>query len=287
MRPDFWDHPLAPYCVVGPTGSGKTAHAVALAQRLGAEIVNVDAYQIYAGLPILTAQPTPEEQAAAPHHLYGVLQITELCNAGVYFRLASAKIRELQSRGVRPLLVGGGGMYLKCLTHGLNDLPTPDPALRAELEALPLGEIAARLLALDPQAGEHVSLQNPRHALRALEISMLTGKPASQLKSAWNVDYGPIPGILLDPPRPELYARIERRCRAMLASGALEEVAAFDSLSATAAKAIGVAEIQARLRGELSLAETEGAIAQATRRYAKRQVSWFRNQARFTPDLAG
>jgi tRNA dimethylallyltransferase len=284
-RPSFWERPLAPYCVAGPTASGKSAHAAALAAEMGGEVVNVDAYQIYRGLPILTAQPTAAELSLAPHHLYGAWGPEELGGAGRYFRLAEAKIREIQARGARPILVGGNGMYFKCLTHGLNELPEAEPALRAEIEALEPAELAARLLALDPRAAEHVNLQNPRHCQRALEICVMTGKPASELKTAWDADYGPTPGVFLDPPREALYAKINARTRAMLQGGVLEEVAALDAsgpVSATAAKALGLEEIRAHLRGELTLAEVEERLAQATRRYAKRQVSWFRNQAAFT-----
>jgi tRNA dimethylallyltransferase len=278
MRPDFWNHPLHPICLAGPTASGKSGLAAALAAKLGAEIINVDAYQIYQGLPILTAQPSAREFESATHHLYGVLPLTEICNAGHYFRLASAKIQQLQTSGIRPLLVGGNGMYFKCLTHGLNELPEADLALRAKLEVLSPQEIANQLLALDAAAASHVNLQNPRHALRALEICLLTGRPSSELKSAWQAEDWPVPGVFLHPNRAALYARINLRTREMLQQGAIEEVAALDELSRTAAKAIGVAEIQALLQGEQTRAETEELIAQATRRYAKRQISWFRNQ---------
>lgn len=265
--------------VVGPTGSGKSAVALAAAQQLEAEIINADAFQVYRGLEILTAQPSAAERAQVPHHLYGILDPAEDFDAARFATLAQAKIQDVILRGKRPLLVGGSGLYLKALTHGLADLPPVDATLRATLLAMPEAEALEKLHSLDPLAATHVNLQNPRQVQRALEICLLTGQPASQFKQAWKQQSLPPCGIRLELPREELYRRIDQRTVAMFEQGVVEEIQRLGRLSLTAQKAIGLREI----RSGAPLDEILPAMQQATRRYAKRQLTWFRREPHFLP----
>jgi tRNA dimethylallyltransferase len=267
--------------LTGPTACGKTDVALALARHTGGEIVCADAFQLYAGLPVLTAQPSAADLAAAPHHLYGGVPLTEDMDAAKFARLALKCISEIESRGRLPIVTGGSGLYIKALTHGLSPLPPADLILRAELDGLTAEERIARLLALDPAAGDTVSLTNPRYVQRALEVALLTGRPVAAQRTSFAT--GPrtgIRGIFLHRDRAELYSRINTRTLAMLEHGALEEVRALSSspLSATAEKTIGLRELRAVLAGELSLADATAAIQQTTRRYAKRQETWFRRE---------
>ncbi len=271
-----------PVYIVGPTGSGKSAIAMTLAEAHQGEIINADAFQVYQGLEILTAQPTAEDRACVPHHLYGFLSVSEEFDAAQYAKLAQAKVAEVQSRGRLPIIVGGSGLYVKALTHGLSDLPPINEALRAELAAESLETLLPRLLELDPAAASHVNLQNPRHVQRALEICLLTGRPATEFKQAWKDVANPARGIFVNPPRDELYQRINRRTDEMFAAGVVTEVHHLlrqGPLSATASKAIGLQTI-VHLQDE-SAARSE--IQQATRRYAKRQITWFKRESYFTP----
>ena len=273
---------LAPCYLVGPTGSGKSAAAVAMAESQGGEIINADAFQVYAGMPILTAQPSAEDFARVPHHLYGFLPVSEDFDAAQYAKLARQKISEIQARGRRPIIVGGSGMYVKALTHGLSDLPPVDETLRLELASQSLETLLPRLLELDPDAASHVNLQNPRHVQRALEICILTGRPASQFKQAWKAIVPNVQGYFLNPPRDELYSRIDKRTHAMFASGVVAEVHQLltqGPLSATASKAIGLQIIREMTDEPTAIAQ----IQQATRRYAKRQFTWFKRETYFTP----
>ena len=185
----------------------------------GAEIVNADAFQLYRGLETLTAAPSMADRAAVPHHLYGVLDPCERCDAARYAQMARSTLAEIASRGKLALVVGGSGLYLKALTHGLSDLPS-DPAVRAQLAARPLEEKVAMLIERDPAAAARVNLSNPRYVDRALEISMLTGRPASQARAAWDAPDPPwLRGILLTWPRAELVRRIDERVVTMVSSG--------------------------------------------------------------------
>ena len=267
--------------IAGPTASGKSAVAAAVAQRTGGEVVCADAYQLYAGLPILTAQPSAEEQAAAPHHLFGSVPLDDEMDAAAYARMAAACLADIQSRGRLPILCGGGGLYLKAVTHGLAPLPPADEALRARLAAESPEALVAQLLALDPAAAQTVNLRNPRYVERALEICLLTERPASELRS--NFAAGPRPeftGHVILPEREMLYTRVNARTLEMFAQGVVEEVRALagSPLSATAAKTLGLREIQSLLNGGLSMPQAVEAIQQATRRYAKRQGTWFRRE---------
>jgi len=276
-----------PLYVCGPTASGKTALALELARQHHGEIVNADAFQLYRGLDTLTAAPSAAEQAVVPHHLFGVLDPSEPNDAQSYATLATKVIAEIIARGRTPIVTGGSGLYLKFLTHGAAPLPQGEPTLRAELDALPLEELVRRLGELDPAEAARTNLQNRRYVSRALEICLLTGKRASELRDQWETAtrdrVAALRGYVIQLPRPELHARIARRTKAMLDGGAIEEVAAVGSVSETCGKAIGFREIQALLRGEIDRPACEELINAATRQYAKRQETWFRRETWLKP----
>ena len=281
-----------PLYVCGPTASGKTALALELARQHHGEIVNADAFQLYRGLDTLTAAPSAAEQALVPHHLFSVLDPAEPNDAQSYATLATTVIEEIIARGRTPIVTGGSGLYLKFLTHGAAPLPQGEPALRTELEELPLEELVRRLEELDPAEAARTNLQNRRYVSRALEICLLTGKRASELRDQWESAtrdrVAALRGYVIQLPRPELHARIARRTKAMLDGGAIEEVAAaVSSVSETCGKAIGFREIQALLRGEIDRPTCEELINAATRQYAKRQETWFRRESWLTPRGGG
>jgi len=270
--------PKSTILIAGPTASGKSALALELASRLDGEIVNADAFQLYAGLDVITAKPSAADFARVPHHLYGVLPLTQACDAQRYHDLAKPVIEEIASRGKTPLVVGGSGLYLKALTHGLAPLPQGDAAMRETLRERSLEDKVAELLAFDPAAATTVNLRNPRYVERALEICLLTGQPQSELRQSFQNAQPKLRGLVLSWEREALCHRIEARTRQMLASGALEEVAALGDMSITACKAIGIREIRDHLAGRLTLEQTIEAITIATRQYAKRQATWFRRE---------
>jgi tRNA dimethylallyltransferase len=276
-----------PIVVAGPTGVGKTAFAVDLANELDGEILGADAYQVYRGLEILTGQPTSEMLSAAPHHLIGFLPHTEVFDAGRFATIMRERISEVLSRGKVPIVTGGSGLYIKALTHGLVDVPPANPALRSELASLSSRQLQERLGKIDPAA--RIDFQNPRRVLRALEISILTGRPASEMRRGWEGKAAlGFRGLLLVRERKELQARIAENVRGMFERGVVAEVGKIKAIGATAAMAIGLSDIQALRRGEITEAECIAAVTRATRRYAKRQLTWFRNQFTFQIiDLTG
>ena len=278
-------HP--PFYICGPTASGKSALALEMAQQLDGEIVNADAFQLYRGLEIVSAAPSPEERARVPHHLYGVLDPSVAADAGSYLRLVRPVIEDIQARGKTPVITGGSGLYLKFLTHGPAPLPTGDATLRAELDARPLADLVAELESLDPVEAARTALQNRRFVSRALEICLLSGQQASTLRDRWESQTAQVSaqlrGCVIQRGRPDLHARIARRTRVMLDGGASAEVAALTHASANCEKAIGVREIRSLLAGEIDRATCEDLINAATRQYAKRQESWFRRELWLTP----
>lgn len=271
--------------IAGPTGVGKTALALTLAERLGGEIVGADAFQIYRGLPILTAQPTPAQQAAVPHHLIGSVDPGESYDVGRYTREALPILEAIVARGHTPILVGGTGLYLKALLGGLDEMPATDPDLRKKLSSLSLPSLIERLRIADPKAPDQIDLLNRRRVERALEIVLLSGKPLSESRTS-KVKAKSIPGLralLLTRNREDLTARIEANVQRMFAEEVEAEVAAFpeDRIGATANMTLGLREIRSLLRTEITRAEAINAITTATRRYAKRQMTWFKNQHNF------
>lgn len=274
-----------PLYLCGTTASGKTGLALALAEAWGGEIVNADAFQVYRGLEILSAAPTQEEMARCPHHLFGILDPGESMDAAKYEALAKPVIEEIQGRGKCPIIVGGSGLYLKFLTHGVAKAPPADEKIRAELDQLAVDEILYRLKELDPAEAARQNSQNRRHLSRALEICLITGGRASDLRTNFKdpaVLEG-LKGIVLRWPREVLAERIALRTRSMMEGGALEEVAGLSEVEGTIRQAIGVREIEAFLKGEITRDECEERITISTRQYAKRQRNWFRRESWLRP----
>ncbi len=276
---------LSPFYLCGTTASGKTALALALAETGGGEIVNADAFQVYRGLEVLSAAPTAEEIARCPHHLFGFMDPTEPMDAAKYEALASPVIADIQARGKRPIIVGGSGLYLKFLTHGVAPAPSGDPKIRAELEQLPADEIYRRLRLLDPEEAEKQNSGNHRHLSRALEICLITGGKASDLRKNFSdpAHVANLDGIVLTWPREVLADRIALRTARMLDEGAIEEVKNLPSDAGTIRQAIGVREIEAYFAGEMTRAECLERITISTRQYAKRQRNWFRRESWLRP----
>ncbi len=269
-----------PFYLVGPTASGKSALAITLAERISGEIVNADAFQLYRGLDICTAKPSPTELERVPHHLYSVISPTELCDAQRYCDLARTAIADIIARGKTPIIVGGSGLYVKSLTHGLTPLPSHE-ILRNKLTHLTNKERIAWLLHRDNEAESNVNFKNDRHVSRALEICLLTGQPQSQLRKAWLQNQPHYNGVRLLWDRSLLNERIDQRVQNMVHTGLVAEIAALDPLSATAEKAIGIRQIRAHLASQCSLAEAIAAIQLATRQYARRQDKWFQRETGF------
>jgi tRNA dimethylallyltransferase len=267
------------FFIVGPTAIGKSELAADVARDLGAEIVSVDAFQIYRGLDLLTAKPDASTVSKAPHHLIGTISILEEMNPEKFRGLALQAISEIHSRGKRTIVVGGSGLYLKAVTHGLSVVSSANPDLRAHLNELSLADLQKKLRGLDPKTA--VDLKNRRRVVRAIEICLLSGTPASQQRQ-WNAGETPVTtGVFVFRDRDDLYQRINKRVEEMFESGVIEEVRAVGAMSETASKMIGLREIRELLTGKMSMLQCVAAIQQCTRRYAKRQLTWFRRQTNF------
>lgn len=281
---------------MGPTASGKSALALALAERLGGEIVNADSMQVYCDFRILTARPSVEEERQAPHHLYGHVDGAELYSTGRWLSDALVAIADIRARGKVPIVVGGTGLYFKALTQGLADIPTADPEARAALRERAEREGAAALHAelslRDPQTAARLEPNDAPRILRALEVLETTGESIS----AFQVNTKPAlaaddwRGLALTPDREKLYASINARFDVMLEAGALDEVRAFATrhLDPTlpAVKAHGAPALSAYLRNEISLADAAEIGKRDTRRYAKRQFTWIGGQMPAWPRVA-
>jgi tRNA dimethylallyltransferase len=274
--------------LVGPTGTGKTDLSLQLAAHLGAEIVNCDSRQVYRFLDIGTAKPSAAERAAVPHHLLDVVDPDEGFDCARYRELARAAIADIRSRGARVVLVGGSGLYLKVLRYGLAAAPPADAALRARLageEDADPGILHARLRERDPAAAARLHPRDRVRLLRALEVGELTGRPLS----AWQAAHGfraaelPMRVIVLTRERAALHARLDARCRRMIDAGFVAEVRdlwqrGFGPALAPL-RSIGYREIGVHLQGRCDLETAIGAMQRATRRLAKRQLTWFRAEA--------
>jgi tRNA dimethylallyltransferase len=276
------------FFIVGPTATGKSELAADVAGEIGTEIVSADAFQIYGGLGLLTAKPDASTLAKAPHHLIGTAPLNEEMNAEKYRCAATRAIDEINSRGRLAMVVGGSGLYIRALTHGLAPLPEADFKLREELNAMSLDELRSRLVQLDPEAGRTIDTKNRRRVVRALEICLLTRKPVTEVVAGVG-DRGrpgsaiPATGVFVFRDREKLYQRINQRVEAMFEHGVIEEVRATGATGATASQMIGLREIRELLDGKISLLQCIAEIQQATRRYAKRQLTWFRRQTNFSP----
>jgi tRNA dimethylallyltransferase len=289
--------PSTVFVICGPTASGKSDLALALAERLsaigtggaGGTIINADSMQVYRGLEILTAQPDDQTRARVPHELYGVLAPDDPCSAGRWRDMALAAIGAAQAEGRVPIIAGGTGLYLKALMDGIAPVPDIPKDIRADVRArhARLGNegFHAALAVVDPDAAATIKPTDPHRMMRALEVLEATGEPLK----AWQGRQGTgapagldFRTVLLDPPRAGLYAAIEARFDAMAAAGAVDEAAALVGLdldpSLPALKALGVTDLARAARGECAL---EAAVMQAktaSRQYAKRQVTWFKGQ---------
>ena len=273
------------FFIVGPTAVGKTSLAIELAEQFDAEIINADAFQIYRGLDILTAKPDSEVQRQVRHHLLSQVSLGETMSAVRFGDLAYAALADIHSRNKNAIIAGGSGLYLKAITHGFDEVPPPDPMLRQKLRALSLEELGMRLRDLNPQLAARTDLKNPPRVIRAIEIASFR----EQYVVAGVADVGrrsttratPTVGVLVLRDRDDLYQRINDRVNAMFREGVQEEVRALQDIGPTAANALGLKEIRALIKNQISRTECIAKIQQATRRYAKRQLTWFRHQTTF------
>ena len=270
--------------IAGPTASGKSALAVALAKRTGGVIVNADSAQLYADLNVLSARPSPAELAHAEHRLYGVRDGADPCSAAQWAALARSEIASIHAAGRLPILVGGTGLYLRTLLDGIAPIPQIDPAVRAGVRAAPLADNRSALEALDPEAAARLRPTDTSRIARALEVVRSTGRGIASwhAERTGGIERIALRPLILLPPREWLSIRCDARFAAMLDGGAIAEVEALLARALDPAlsvmRAIGVREIAALLRGERSQEETLAAGVQATRHYAKRQYTWFAHQ---------
>lgn len=274
--------------IAGPTASGKSAIALMLAEALGGVVINANSMQIYRELQILSARPSAAEEARAPHRLYGVLSVRETCSAGRWRRLALDAVAEADQAGRLPILVGGTGLYLNALLEGLAEIPEIPEAIRHEVRAhhaaIGQARFRAELEAVDPATVARLEPNEPQRHIRALEVFRATGKPLS----AWLATAPSEPWLrptfvqLIMPERGALLASCDTRFDAMMAVGALDEARRLLDMALDpvlpATRALGLRELQTHLRGEKTLDEAVAAAKLATRRYAKRQTTWFRHQ---------
>ncbi len=277
--------------IAGPTASGKSAVSLVLAQRLDGEIVNADSMQLYRELPLLSAAPDAADRARAPHHLYGIAGVGEPFSVARWLSLAGEAIADIRARGRMPIVVGGTGLYFRALLGGLSEVPPIDEAVRRAVRALVLADGAgaghAALSAEDPAMAARLLPSDAQRVARALEVVRSTGRSLAEWQET-AVD-GPLAALdrqggvarfVLLPPRDWLYARCDLRFDRMMAAGVLDEVAALPPAdpNLTALKALGIPQLRAALAGDLPLAEAVARAKTATRQYAKRQMTWFRNQ---------
>ncbi|TQN63454.1 tRNA (adenosine(37)-N6)-dimethylallyltransferase MiaA [Agrobacterium tumefaciens] len=275
--------------ITGPTASGKSALALRLARERGGVVINADSMQVYDTLRVLTARPSEDEMEGVPHLLYGHVPASNLYSTGEWLREISALLPDLRKQGRFPVIVGGTGLYFKALTGGLSDMPAIPDDIRERLRSRLIEEgpavLHAELSLLDPAMAEGLQPADGQRIVRALEVIEATGKSIRDFQKASGpmiIDPDRAQKIVVLPDRPVLHDRINRRFETMMESGAVEEVKALLALNlapdATAMKAIGVSQIADMLAGRMSEAEVIEKSAAATRQYAKRQMTWFRNQ---------
>jgi len=274
--------------IAGPTASGKSALALNLARETGALIINADSQQLYADLRVLTARPSPEDEAQADHRLYGVADAADAWSVGKWSR-ATLNLLDIARADGRPaILVGGTGLYFTAMTRGLADIPPVPQSVRdaAEADYMAQGEAAfrARLAEIDAEAARSIEQGDRQRLVRAMSVHSASGRALSD----WKADTRPLltpgswRGRVIEPDRADLYANCDRRVDVMMENGALDEVRALTARNLSPAlpamKAVGVRELAAYLAGEIGRDEAIDALKQATRNYAKRQLTWFRNQ---------
>jgi tRNA dimethylallyltransferase len=267
--------------IAGPTAVGKSDIALALAEKIGGEIISVDSMQVYRGLDIGTAKPDAATQKRIPHHLIDVCNLNEPFDAAKFILLASRAVAEIQSRNKVPIFCGGTGLYFKAYLDGLGEAPAADPLLRAELETTSFEKLLNELRERDPVAYEKIDKQNPRRVIRAIEVIRTTGKPFSSQRAEW-----PAPQTTKDTlhfftrSADDLRRRIDVRVDEMFRRGLVEETRELLKRglaeNKTAMQAIGYRQVVEHLRGEHDLAETMGLVKIRTRQFAKRQPTWFK-----------
>jgi tRNA dimethylallyltransferase len=288
-----------PILIAGPTAVGKSEIALRLAGQQGGEIISADSMQVYRGLDIGTAKPSPADRARVPHHLIDICDLTESFDAAQFARLAHRAVTEIQSRGRVPIFCGGTGLYFKAFIDGLGEAPPADTKLRAELEAMPLENLLAELCERDPAAYEKIDKKNPRRVIRAVEVIRLTGKPFSTQRADWDARHasrlaaskqsedGITHHFYCFTRQPaDLHARINARVDAMFARGLVDETRKLLKRglaeNKTAMQAIGYRQVVDYLRGEprklSGLPETIELVKIRTRQFAKRQLTWFHRQ---------
>ena len=265
--------------IVGPTAVGKTAVSLHLAQELNGEVVSADSRQVYRGMDIGTAKATPEERARVPHHLLDLVDPDETLTLARYQRLAYSAIDDILARGRLPLLVGGSGQYIHAVIEGWN-VPkvAPQAPLRLALEALTTDELNRWLAALDPVAAARIDQRNRRRLLRALEVTLVTGRPISDQQRKSPPPYRILQvGLVLE--RPLLYQRIDARVHRMMDAGLLDEtrnLAERFGWTVPAMSGLGYAQLGAYLRGDVTLEEAVAAVKRDTRRFVRQQANWFK-----------
>ncbi|MGP3947812.1 tRNA (adenosine(37)-N6)-dimethylallyltransferase MiaA [Streptomyces sp. 7N604] len=272
--------------VVGPTAAGKSDLGVALAQHLDGEVVNADSMQLYRGMDIGTAKLTPAERQGVPHHLLDIWDVTETASVAEYQRVARAEIDRLLAAGRTPVLVGGSGLYVRGAIDAL-EFPGTDPDVRARLEAELAshgsGVLHARLAAEDPEAGRAILPSNGRRIVRALEVIEITGRPFTANLPGHHAVYDTVQ-IGVDVERPELDERIALRVDRMWEAGLVDEVRSLETVGLregrTASRALGYQQVLAFLAGECGEEEARAETVRATKRFARRQDSWFRRDPR-------
>ena len=273
-----------PVFLAGPTAAGKSDVALELAERLNGEIISVDSMQVYRGLDIGTAKPSPAQQKRVPHHLIDVAGLDESFDAARFVSLASTAAAGIRSRGRVPVFCGGTGLYFKAFLEGLGRAPPSDPKIRAELELTPLETLLTELEQRNPATFQKVDRQNPRRVIRALEVIRITGRPFSGQRADWQAGPPAVPGHFIGLTRPagELSDRILRRVDEMFANGLVAETEGLLqrglAKNPTVLQALGYRQVVEHLRGERPLAETIDLVKIRTRQYAKRQLTWFRRQ---------
>jgi len=291
-----------PLLLAGPTAVGKSQIALQLADQLGGEIISADSMQVYRGLDIGTAKPSPAERARVPHHLIDICDLTESFDVAQFVRRAQKAVEEIQARDRVPIFCGGTGLYLKAFLSGLGEAPSANPEIRALLEAMPFEALLQELRERDPVAYEKIDKQNPRRVIRAVEVIRLTGKKFSAQQSRWGESPGEpeaapsrcdgrtaqraVPAKInfycFTRQSDDLHSRINVRVDAMFARGLVEETRELLkhglAENKTAMQAIGYRQVAEHLRGERSLAETIALVKTKTRQFAKRQLTWFRAQ---------
>lgn len=284
---------LKPIFLGGPTAVGKSELALQLAELLGGEIVSVDSMQVYRGLDVGTAKPSPADRTRIPHHLIDVCDLAENFDAARFVQLAETAVADILSRGHVPVFCGGTGLYFKAFLEGLGTSPATSDRLRLELEQTPLAQLLSELQQRDPVTFEKIDRKNPRRVVRAIAVIRLTGRPFSDQRAAWDAEApeaappsSPSRFFCFTRNREDLHQRIHARVETMFARGLVAETEHLLRLglakNKTAMQAIGYRQVVEYLRGDRSLPETVELVKSRTRKYAKRQFSWFRAQKHVT-----